>query len=61
VRSKTFIEEIKKKFGILVKGRKALGQGDLFQLHEPLGLYDADLYTKIEDTDLQNTYFWRIS
>ena len=60
VGSKTFVAAIKAKLGVQAKGRKILEQGDVFQLREPLGPYNADFDAKMEGIGPQNACFWGI-
>jgi len=60
VGSKSFIETIKEKLGILANGRKIIENDGGFQLREEMGTYFANSDSKnIKDnTGAQNTYYW---
>ena len=56
--SKSFIETIKEKLGILAKGRKILENDGDFQLREDMGAYIANSDIKDGDIGDQNAYYW---
>ena len=58
VGSKSFIETIKVKLGILAKGRKILENDGEFQLREDMGTYIANSDNKNGDIGDQNAYYW---
>ena len=58
VGSKSFIETIKEKLGILAKGRKILENGGEFQLREDMGAYTANSDMENGDIGDQNAYYW---
>ena len=59
--SKSFIETIKEKLGILAKGRKILENDGGFQLREEMGTYIANSDIKNDDIGGQNTYYWDVN
>ena len=61
VGSKSFIETIKDKLGILAKGRKILENDGGFQLREEVGTYIANFDIKNDDIGAQNAYYWDIN
>ena len=58
VGSKSFIETIKEKLGILAKGRKILENDGEFQLREDMGAYTANSDMENGDIGDQNAYYW---
>ncbi len=56
VGSKSFIETIKEKLGILAKGRKILENDGEFQLREDMGVYTANSDMENGDIEGQNAY-----
>jgi len=60
VGSKSFIEKIKEKMGILAEGRKIFENDGGFQLREELGTYIVNSDSKKDDIDVQNTYCWDV-
>lgn len=63
VGSKGFVETIKDKLGILVKGRKIFENDEGSHLREEMGIYIANLdrKNKGDSTEAQNTYCWDIN
>ena len=61
VGSRSFIETIKEKLGILAKGRKIFEKDGGFQLREEMGTYIADSDSKKDDIGGQNAYFGDIN
>jgi len=59
VGSKYFIEETKRKLGILAKGWKVLENGETFQLREQMDTYSVVFNAEKEDIGPQDTYFWK--
>ena len=60
VGSKSFIETIKEKLGILAKGRKILEIDGGFHLREEMGTYiaNSDSKSRKDNTGAQNIYYW---
>ena len=58
VGSKSFVETIKEKMGILAKGRKMLENDGAFHLREERESYIVDYGSKKVDIEGQNSYYW---
>ena len=58
VGSKKFSEETKQQLGIRAKGRKVIGEMDVYQVREPEACYNADFGPKNNDIGVENAYFW---
>lgn len=58
VGSKSFIETIREKLGILSKGRKIIENDGGFHLREETGTYIANNEGKKANIDAENTYLW---
>jgi REP-associated tyrosine transposase len=61
VGSKRFVEDIKEKLGIRVKGRKIEGSRDLYHLREAQVAYNSNFNPENDVLRANNTYFWRDS
>ncbi|MBN1930263.1 MAG: transposase [Desulfobacterales bacterium] len=61
VGSKSFVEGIKEKLGILVKGRKLIGSNDLYQLRELRAVYNSNFASKNIALSTDNKYFWNVN
>ena len=61
VGSKSFLEGIKDKLGVLAKGRRILENDGALQLGEEKGTYNAVFDAKKDDIGPLNAYFWGVS
>lgn len=61
VGSKSFIETIREKLGILAKGRKVLENDGVFHLREETGTYIANYEGELANIEAENTYCWDIT
>ena len=58
--SKSFIEAIKEKLGILAKGLRIIEKEGEIQLREEMGTYNAVFDSKKEETGAKNAYLWNV-
>jgi putative transposase len=58
VGSKTFVDNIKEKLGIWVKGKKVGELGGLYYLRESQAAYNSNFTPKNSDPRAKNTYNW---
>ena len=58
VGSKSFVEKIKEKLGIRVKGRKVGKSGGLYHLREVQVPYNSDFTPENSELRAKNTCFW---
>jgi putative transposase len=58
VGSKKFSEETKQQLGIRAKGRKVIGERDVYQVREPETCYKTDFSPQNSDIRPENAYSW---
>jgi putative transposase len=61
VGSKSFVDDVKTKLGILAKGRKSRQAEEGYQLRETVATYKAHFGVKNTDIGFDNAYLWNIN
>ena len=59
VGSKEFIENTKEELRPLFLSRKAIGEGEQYELHDPQEPYNSHFIPKMDIEDNMNAYLWQ--